>query len=108
MKPRKGINPVAATVILIAITLTAAIAIAGFVFGLFGSFTSPSSDCKTPLPQIVTSSMSWNGHNNLVVHNGTNPDGSQWVSFGYCNYDGYSVTGHGWFANNTEWWQISH
>ncbi len=37
---RKGISPVIATVILIAITLIAAIAIAGFVFGLFGSFTS--------------------------------------------------------------------
>jgi flagellin-like protein len=39
-KSRKAISPVLATVILIAITLIAAIAIAGFVFGLFGSFTS--------------------------------------------------------------------
>jgi len=39
-KRRKAISPVLATVILIAITLIAAIAIAGFVFGLFGSFTS--------------------------------------------------------------------
>jgi len=39
-KHRKGISPVLATVILIAITLIAAVAIAGFVFGLFGSFTS--------------------------------------------------------------------
>jgi archaeal type IV pilus assembly protein PilA len=37
---RKAISPVIATVILIAITLIAAIAIAGFVFGLFGSFTA--------------------------------------------------------------------
>jgi len=37
---RKAISPVLATVILIAITLIAAIAVAGFVFGLFGSFTS--------------------------------------------------------------------
>jgi flagellin-like protein len=36
---RKAISPVLATVILIAITLIAAIAIAGFVFGLFGTFT---------------------------------------------------------------------
>jgi flagellin-like protein len=40
VKRRKAISPVIATVILIAITLIAAIAIAGFVFGLFGSFTS--------------------------------------------------------------------
>jgi flagellin-like protein len=39
-KHRKAISPVLATVILIAITLIAAVAIAGFVFGLFGSFTS--------------------------------------------------------------------
>jgi len=39
-KRRKAISPVLATVILIAITLIAAIAIAGFVFGLFGTFTS--------------------------------------------------------------------
>jgi len=37
---RRAISPVLATVILIAITLIAAIAIAGFVFGLFGTFTS--------------------------------------------------------------------
>jgi len=37
---RRAISPVLATVILIAITLIAAIAIAGFVFGLFGTFTA--------------------------------------------------------------------
>jgi len=37
---RKAISPILATVILIAITLIAAIAIAGFVFGLFSGFTS--------------------------------------------------------------------
>jgi archaeal type IV pilus assembly protein PilA len=40
---RKAISPVLATVILIAITLIAAVAIAGFVFGLFGSFTSSAT-----------------------------------------------------------------
>jgi len=40
IEDRSGISPVLATVILIAITLIAAIAIGGFVFGLFGSFTS--------------------------------------------------------------------
>ena len=39
-RKRKAISPVLATVILIAITLIAAIAIAGFVFGLFGTFTN--------------------------------------------------------------------
>jgi len=42
-RKRKAISPVLATVILIAITLIAAIAVAGFVFGLFGSFTSSAT-----------------------------------------------------------------
>jgi len=37
---RNAISPILATVLLIAITLIASIAIAGFVFGLFGTFTS--------------------------------------------------------------------
>jgi len=48
---RKAISPVLATVILIAITLIAAIAIAGFVFGLFGSFTS-TARVSAVLPSI--------------------------------------------------------
>jgi flagellin-like protein len=39
-RARKGITPVLATVILIAMTLISAISLGGFVFGLFGSFTS--------------------------------------------------------------------
>jgi archaeal type IV pilus assembly protein PilA len=46
-KNRKAISPVLATVILIAITLIAAIAIAGFVFGLFGSFTHTATITAT-------------------------------------------------------------
>jgi len=50
---RKAISPVLATVILIAITLIAAIAIAGFVFGLFGSFT------KTAQVSASVTNCSW-------------------------------------------------
>ena len=57
-KRRNAISPVLATVILIAITLIAAIAIAGFVFGLFGSFTS------TARVQIATAT---------IVHSATTP-----------------------------------
>ena len=42
-RKRKAISPILATVILIAITLIAAIAIAGFVFGLFSGFTSSAT-----------------------------------------------------------------
>ena len=54
---RKAISPVLATVILIAITLIAAIAIAGFVFGLFGSFTSSAQVSVTlsQLPHAIVS-----------------------------------------------------
>ena len=38
--PRRAISPVVAEVLLIGITLIAAVALGGFVFGLFGSFTS--------------------------------------------------------------------
>jgi flagellin-like protein len=37
---RKGISPIIATLTLIAVTLVAAVAIGGFVFGIFGSQTS--------------------------------------------------------------------
>ena len=57
-KHRKAISPVLATVILIAITLIAAIAIAGFVFGLFGSFTSSAQ-----VSAQVISCVSANGAN---------------------------------------------
>src|SRR5271157_3800001 len=40
---RKAISPVLATVILIAITLIAAVAIATFVFGIFGTSASPAT-----------------------------------------------------------------
>jgi len=36
---KKGISPVIATIILIAITIVIAIAVAGWVFGLFGSYS---------------------------------------------------------------------
>jgi len=66
---RKGISPVLATVILIAITLIAAIAIAGFVFGLFGTFT------KTAAVSASVTSCSYNGTNEVcdlsMINSGT-------------------------------------
>ena len=56
---RKGISPVLATVILIAVTIVAATSIAGFVFGLLGSFTktamvSATSVSCTGTPEVCT------------------------------------------------------
>jgi archaeal type IV pilus assembly protein PilA len=53
---RKAISPVLATVILIAITLIAAIAIGGFVFGLFGSYTSTA---QVTVTQTSLDSNTW-------------------------------------------------
>ena len=48
-RSRKATSPVLATVILIAITLIAAIAISGFVVGLFGTLTSTAQVTCTGL-----------------------------------------------------------
>lgn len=67
---RKAISPVLATVILIAITLIAAIAVAGFVFGLFGSFTSSAQvsavlvSCPRVAPVICSVSLQNTGSSN--------------------------------------------
>jgi flagellin-like protein len=63
-RKRKAISPVLATVILIAITLIAAIAVAGFVFGLFGSFTSSAT-----VTAQVTSCDSATGKCNVTLTN---------------------------------------
>ena len=60
---RKAISPVLATVILIAITLIAAIAVAGFVFGLFGSFTSSAR------VQVSTSTLAHGITGSLLILN---------------------------------------
>jgi len=75
---RKAISPVLATVILIAITLIAAIAIAGFVFGLFGSFTSSAqvsaqvSSCTlagaSPNKVVCTMTLTNSGTSNTVAN----------------------------------------
>jgi len=52
---REGITPVIATVILIAVTLIAAVAVTGFTFGLFGSFTA------SPQVTVTGSSLSAGG-----------------------------------------------
>lgn len=76
-KNRKAISPVLATVILIAITLIAAVAIAGFVFGLFGSFTSTaqvqanSPSCTKIALSVCTIQMSNTGSASTSVGAGT-------------------------------------
>jgi len=51
---RKAISPVLATVILIAITLIAAVAIATFVFGIFGTSASPAT-LSIPSSSVICS-----------------------------------------------------
>jgi len=95
---RRGISPVLATVILIAITLIAAIAIAGFVFGLFGTFTSGQN------LQLVGTSCYSSTHTgatteNVCVLSLTNTGGAS-ASITACSTYGYPGVSYG-EANST-------
>jgi len=70
-KRRKAISPVLATVILIAITLIAAIAIAGFVFGLFGSFTSTARISVASTAIVHSATTPGAASSVLVINTGT-------------------------------------
>jgi len=66
-----------ATVILIAITLIAAIAIAGFVFGLFGTFTSgPRLQLSTVSCVSAATAGGGNGYCKLAISNTGGASGS--------------------------------
>jgi flagellin-like protein len=58
---KKGISPVIATIILIAITIVIAIAVAGWVFGLFGSYS------RTQAVTIVASASSCTASGNCQI-----------------------------------------
>ena len=63
---KKGISPLIATIILIAITIVIAIAVAGWVFGLFGSYS------RTQAVTIVASASNCsasNGNCQIMVSN---------------------------------------
>ena len=70
-KNRKAISPVLATVILIAITLIAAVAIAGFVFGLFGTFTN-TAQVQASVTSCVASTVATQEDCTLVLTNSGN------------------------------------
>src|SRR5579875_3889428 len=67
---KKGISPVIATIILIAITIVIAIAVAGWVFGLFGSYS------RTQPVTIVASASSCSQSQNQCVLVLSNQGGS--------------------------------
>ncbi|HEV2138965.1 MAG TPA: archaellin/type IV pilin N-terminal domain-containing protein [Nitrososphaerales archaeon] len=82
---RKGISPVLATVVLVAVALVATTAIAGFIFGLFGTFTSTAqvaagtSSCSGT-PEVCTISLQNIGSANVGITGVCN------VKFGGNNY----------------------
>ena len=69
---KKGISPVLATVLLIAITLIAAVGVGGFVFGLFGTFTSTAqvsagvATCSGT-PEVCTLPLQNTGSGNTAI-----------------------------------------
>jgi flagellin-like protein len=82
---RPGISPVLATVVLVAITLVATTAIAGFIFGLMGTFTSTArvaagtATCSGT-PEVCTVSLQNTGSANVGITGVCN------VRFGGNNY----------------------
>ena len=94
----KAISPVVATVILIAITLIAAIAITVFVFGLFGNWINPP--CSV-----------WKG--NVTLHNAafipvaySYPNGTIGISYANCNHNNYQIIERGTYPNGTAWYIV--
>jgi flagellin-like protein len=96
-KNRKAISPVLATVILIAITLIAAVAIAGFVFGLFGTFTSTARVQASVTSCVIHGAAPGTGEDcNLVLTNSGNanvsPTGQCSVTYGGHTWSGTTAT----------------
>jgi len=91
---REAISPVLATVILIAITLIAAIAIAGFVFGLFGTYTNTArveaiSYSCSGTPEVCTIGLQNIGTANTAL------TGSCTLTFGGVAYAGTAAVSSG-------------
>lgn len=91
---KKGISPILATVILIAVTLIAAIAISGFVFGLFGTYTNTArveaiSYSCTGTPEVCTIGLQNIGTANTALF------GTCTLAFGGSNYNGVAAVSSG-------------
>jgi flagellin-like protein len=93
---KKAISPVIATIILIAITLIAVIAMAGFVSGFFSSFAYYCN--YNEAPPIVNSI-------SLIIH-GTYPNNTNWLIVNNKIYLG-SIYSNGNYPNGTYWYDIS-
>ena len=89
-RSRRAITPIIATVLIIAVTLVAGVAIAGYVFGLFGAGTQTAQVqvLSTAVPSAV---VAVNGY----ARNVTSP-GSGVVGLAiYCTADGDHFSGNG-------------
>ena len=81
-RSRRAITPIIATVLIIAVTLVAGVAIAGYVFGLFGAGTQTAQVqvLSTSVPSGVIAVKGW-------AYNGTNPTlGTVGIAI-FCNND---------------------
>jgi len=71
-RSKTAISPILATVLLIAITLIAAVAVGGFVFGLFGTFTSTAQVSAGTVtcsgtPEVCTLALQNTGSGNTAI-----------------------------------------
>ncbi len=77
-RKRKGITPIIATVFLLAITLIAAVAMGGFVFGLIGSFSNVGAVTTT---QTNVSAANANGATGLASATCSTSTGTDFIAF---------------------------
>ncbi len=68
---RKGISPVLATIILLAVTVAVGVAVASYVFGLFGSYSAASAIKIQGSPTINSTASTFN---TTLVNNGGQSD----------------------------------
>jgi FlaG/FlaF family flagellin (archaellin) len=84
---------VLATVLLIAVTLIAVVAIAGFVFGLFGSFTSIARVQASVTSCRLNGAAPFHEYCLIIL---TNTGNSNTIAIGACDltFGGYTVSGY--------------
>jgi len=93
-RKRKGISPIIATVLLIAITIAAGLAIYGWVSGLIGAGTSSRLTGTTPLSLTVVSAGTTSSSGDIAVNISISNQGSHDVMLNITNIQIVSSAGY--------------
>lgn len=71
---KKGISPVLASIILLAVTVAVGVGLASYVFGLFGSYTESAAVKASGSPQLNVVNSSTTGFVVTLVNSGSQAD----------------------------------